>query len=123
DERAQCLERRRGAGLEGVRFGAGMTIDRGGAVLRTPDEVRLEPDDRVAATHRAALDRFEQEAHRLAAAELEECGDRRLQVGDERRPHHLRNAARVMRGEGVLRRLDLHDYCSVVPPTTWLSAD
>lgn len=68
-------------------------------------------------------DIFEQETHGLAAAEFQKGGHRRFQIGDERRPDHLRFAARIPRGKGVLRRLDLHDYCSVCPPTTWFNAD
>ena len=34
------------------------------APLRAPDQVGIEPDHRIAAAHRAALDRLEQEAHR-----------------------------------------------------------
>ena len=123
DQRAQRIERRRAARLERLGVSARAAIDRGLAVMRAPDEVRLEADDRIAAAHRAALDRLEQEAHGFATAELQEGGDRRLEIGDERRPNDLRFAARVPRGKGVLGRLDLHDYCSVEPPTTWFNAD
>ena len=64
------------------------------APLRAPDQVGIEADDRIAAAHRAALDRLEQEAHRPAAGELQERRDRRFEIGDQRGPHHLRLAAR-----------------------------
>ena len=52
---------------------------------------------------------------RLAAAKLEEGRDRRLEVGNQRGPHHLRLAPPIAFGEGGFRRLDLHGtfYCCV----------
>ena len=55
-----------------------------------PDQVGLEADRRVAPAHRAALDRFEQEAVGPAFGELEHRRDRRLEIGDQRGPDHLR---------------------------------
>ena len=63
DQRAQRVERRLGAGREAVRLGARRAVDLGARAVRAPDQVGLEPDDRIAAAHRAAFDRFEQEAH------------------------------------------------------------
>ena len=99
DQRAQRLERRLGAGREGVGLGARAAVDLGLRAVGAPDQIRLEPDDRIAAAHRAAFHRLQQKAHRLAAAELEEGRDRRLQVGDQRGPHHLR----LRRGRSVRR--------------------
>ena len=73
-----------------------------------PDQVGLEADDRIAAAHGAAFDRFEQEAHRPAVGDLQEGRDRRLEVGDQRGPDHLRLAARVAFRELCCLRLDLH---------------
>ena len=97
-----------GQGVKASGFAARVAVDLGAAAVGAPDQIRLDADDRMAAAHRAAFHQLEQEAHRLAAAELEERRDRRLQVGDQRRPHHLRFAAGVTFGEDALRRLDLH---------------
>ena len=72
-----------GTATKASRPVARVAIDLGAAVAQAPDQVGIEPDDRVASAHRAALDGFEQEAHRPAGGELEEGGDRRLEVGDE----------------------------------------
>ena len=90
-----------------------------------PDQIGIEPDDRIAPAHRAALDRFEQEAHRPAARDLEEGRDRRLEVGDQRGPHDLRLAARIALGEGVLAAGSIcmeGQFVVPPPPTTWFSA-
>jgi len=75
---------------------------------RAPDEVRLEPDDRVAPAHFAAFDRFEQKAHRPAAGDFQKGRDRRFKISDQGRPHDLRLAGRIARGKRRSRRLDLH---------------
>ena len=106
--RSAC-ERRLGAGRERVGLCARAAVDLGAGAVGAPDQVGLDADDRIAAAHGAAFHRLEQEAHRPAAAELQKGRDRRLQVGDQRRPHDLRLAAGVAFGEGALRRLDLHD--------------
>ena len=68
--------------LAGMR----LAVDLGLAVAAAPDEVGVEPDHRVAAAHRAALDRFEQEGRAVRSlAQLQEGCDRRLEVADERR--------------------------------------
>ena len=82
------------AGREAVGVAARGAVDLGAAAVRAPDQVGIEPDDRIAAAHRAAFDRFEQEAHRPAAGDLQERRDRRFEVGDQRGPDHLRLAAR-----------------------------
>ena len=112
DQRAQCLERRLGAGHEGIRLRARAPVDLGARAIGAPDQVGLDADDGMAAAHCAAFHRLQQEAHRLAAAELEKGRDRRLQVGDQRGPHHLRLAAAVAFGECGFRRLDLHGISS-----------
>ena len=48
------------------------------------------------------------------AGDLEEGGDRRFQVGNQRRPYDLRFAGRVARGKRLGRRLDLHQFVSGV---------
>ena len=73
-----------------------------------PDHVRLEADDRVAAAHRAALDRFQQEGVGPPVGQLEIGRDRRLEVGDQLGPDELRLAGVVGRGEGVEVGRDRH---------------
>src|SRR5260221_16710 len=98
-----------GVGLEEGQTVSGPTFTLGGAGGdRAPDHVGIEADDGVAPTHRAALDRFEQEAHRPLAANLEEGRHRRFEVRDQRRPHDLGLAPRVALGECRCLRLDLH---------------
>ena len=105
DQRAQGRKRRLVAGREGAPRRA---VDLGAPADGAPDQVGLEPDDRIAPAHRAAFDRFQQKAHRPAAGDLEEGRHRRFEVGDQRGPHHLRLAARIAFGERGGRRLDLH---------------
>src|SRR5262249_3427554 len=90
---------------------------------QAPHKVGLEPDDGIAAAHGAALDRLEQEAHGRAG-DLEEGRNRRLQVGHQGGPDHLRHAAPVTLGEGVRRRFDVHrDWLyGSPPPITWRRA-
>jgi hypothetical protein len=98
-------------------------IDLGARAVGAPDQVRVEPDHRIASAGRAALDRLEQEAVRPSAGHFQECRDRRFQIGDQRGPHHLRLAARIARRECVFRRLDLHQFWSALPPATaWRNA-
>ena len=73
-----------------------------------PDEVGLEADDGIAPARGAALDRLQQEAHRLVGGELQVGGDGRLEVGDEARPHDLRRARVIALGEGGERRHRFH---------------
>ena len=108
NERAQRLQRWLVAGRERA-VAARRAIDLGAALDRAPDEVRLEPDDRIAPTRRAAFDRFQQKAHGTAAGNLEERRDRRLKIGNQGGPDHLRLAARITLGEGRRLRLDLHE--------------
>ncbi len=82
-----------------------------GLGLRTfgaEDEVGIESEHRIAAAHRAALDRFKQEGVPPVSGKLQEGGDRRLQVGDEACEHELRRAFRVARLEAPKGRLYLH---------------
>src|SRR5204863_184393 len=74
----------------------------------TPDEVRLQRDDRIAAAPGAALDALEQEGVRPPVADLQEGGDRRLQVVDQPRPDKLGRASLVCPLEGRILRLDAH---------------
>src|SRR5262249_15312742 len=107
-ERTQRLERRLVAGREGA-VAARRAVDLGTALDRAPDEIGLEPDDRVATAHRAAFDGFQQEAHGTAAGDLEERRDRRLKVGNQGGPDHLRLAPCITLGKGRCLRLDLHE--------------
>ncbi len=119
-QRAQSLQWRLGASDECIGVGAGRAIDLGLRAVRAPDQIRLDPDDRIAATHGTALHRLEQEAHCFAAAKLQKGGDGRLKIGHQRGPHHLRLSAAVVVGEDAFRRLNLHEigYCCDPPPTT-----
>ena len=83
-------ERVVGDGFEGGDVEAGAPVDLGLALAAAPDQVRLETDERVAAADRPALDRFQQEAVGAAVGQLEHRRNRRLQVGDQRRPDDLR---------------------------------
>jgi hypothetical protein len=84
-------------------------IDVGAITVGAPDQIGIESDDRVTAAGCAAFDGFQQKAVGFAFAELEKRRDRRFEVGDERRPNHLRLPARILLGERGLRRLDMHD--------------
>ena len=56
-----------GASLQGAKpsgWSARPAVDLGRPAAVRQIEVGLEPDDRIASAHRAALDRFQQEAHR-----------------------------------------------------------
>jgi hypothetical protein len=106
--------------LECVGFGASRAIDLGFRAVRAPDQIRLDPDDRIAAAYGTAFHRLEQEAHCFAAAKLQKGGDRRLKIGHQCGPHHLRLSAPVVVGESAFRRLNLHEigYCCEPPPMT-----
>ena len=56
---AQRVERRRLAGRKRFGIAARVAVDLGAAIVGAPDNVRIEPDHRIAAAHRAALDRLE----------------------------------------------------------------
>ena len=94
EQGAQRGERRLRLGLEGVGLGDRRAVDLGLVADGAPDEIGLEADDGVAPAHGAALHRFQQEAHRPPGAQLQLGGDRRLEVGDEARPHDLRRRRR-----------------------------
>ena len=120
-----------GASLQGVKPSRAVTrraIDLGPSGDGAPDQIGIEPDDRVAPAHRAAFDRFQQKAHRPPVGDLEEGRHRRFEVGDQRGPDHLGLAPRVALGERRCLRLDLHgliqlDVAGTAPPLiTWFSA-
>ena len=66
-----------------------LAVDLGPVAEGAPDDVGSDADDRVAPAHGAALHRFQQAADGLPVAQLQGRRDRRLEVGDEPRPHHL----------------------------------
>src|SRR6185437_1032484 len=111
DQRAQRVQRPALDRLEGMRIDAGVAIDLGLVPGAAPDHVRLEADDRVAAAHRAALYRFQQEGVGPAVGQLEIGGDRRFEVGDQFGPDELRLAPVIGTGEGVELGRDGHVYC------------
>src|SRR5215217_8306041 len=87
-----------------------LAVDLGDAVAAAPDEVGVEADHRVAAAHRAALDRFEEERRAFVAlAQLQEGRDRRLEVADEGCPDDAGLAGPIARGEGLEARLGEHE--------------
>ena len=92
--------RREGVGIASAR----VRLISARSPLTRKIDVGLEPDDRIASAHFAAFDRFEQKAHRRAcrrgrAGDLQKGGNRRFQIGDQRRPDHLRLAGRIALGE------------------------
>jgi hypothetical protein len=103
EQRAQCVERLAGAGDERVGIDERAAIDLGACAGRTPDDVGVEADHRIAAALRAAFDRLEQE-HIAGPAdgELEIGRDRRLEIGDQGRHDHARAPGAVAAGEIVV---------------------
>ena len=63
--------------------------------------LRGQADDRIAATHGPALDRFQQKGIGTTVGELEIGRYRRIEVGDQRCRDDLWPAGIVTRGEGV----------------------
>ena len=108
DEGAQRRQRRLAAGLERLAVLARGAVDLGRVGACAPHHVGIEPDDRVAPAHRAALDGFEEKAQRLVGAGLEKGRDRGFEVGDQRGPHDLGGAACIGCRECAGGRLDLH---------------
>ena len=110
-QRAQALQRLGGLGHEHIAA-EGIAIDFSHAVPAAPDQVRLQPDDGIAAAGLAALDAFQQEGIVLAIAELQEGRNRRLHVGDQPRINKLR-AARLIPGSEICEGSH-----QLPPPTT-----
>ncbi len=114
EQGAQALESR--ARIVEEALAQSRAAERGLAVMAAPDQVRLQPDHRIAAAHGAALDRFEQEGRAgRGMAQLQEGGDRRLAIADQHLPQQLRGAGLVSLRE-VLELLErLHrQFCA--PP-------
>ena len=88
-ECAQRLQGRELLDLEGLAVRQRLAVDLGPVAEGAPDDVRSDADDGVASAHGAALHRFQETAHGLPIAQLQGGGDRRLEVGDEPRPHDL----------------------------------
>ncbi len=101
DQRAQGNERRLGTGREKLRVGQRVAGDLGTTGAGAEHDVGVEPDHRVAAAYRAALDRFEQEAAPGAARRQLQVGrHRRFEIGDQGRGNKLRLARGVPWREG-----------------------
>ncbi len=79
------------------------------------DQVRVQADHRIAAAYRAALHRFQQEGIGAARRQLQIGRHRRLQVGDETRPHDLGATGLIGCAEFFKRWLDLHYRVCVCP--------
>ncbi len=108
DEGTQGIERGLFLGGEGIRIGTGVAVDLRLVAAAAPDHVGLQADDRIAAAHRTALDRFQQEGIGAAVGQLQHGRDRRLEIGDALGPDQLRPAAGVARGEILENRLGAH---------------
>jgi len=78
-----------------VRRIARAAVDLGAAVAAAPDEIGLEADDGIAAARLSALHAFQQERIVASLAELQEDGDRRLEIGDQARVDSLPAAGLV----------------------------
>ena len=92
DQRAQRLQRILFGRDEGVAIGRPLAVDLALGALGAIDEVGGQADQAVAATHRAALDRFQQEVAAVRLEQLERSGDRRVCVGNLPPPHQTRTA-------------------------------
>ena len=101
---AQRFQRRQLVDLEGGQIGLRTPVDLGLAAEGAPDDIRGDADDRVASAHGAALHRFQQAADGLPVAQLQRRRHRRLEVGDQPRPHHLGRALAIALAEGGTRR-------------------
>src|SRR5680860_1455041 len=90
------------------RVGQRLAVDLGPRPFDAPDEVGLEADHRVAAAHRAAFHRLQQEAVGRIAGKLQHDRHRRLEVGHELGRDHLGVAPAIGLSEVVERRQDDH---------------
>ena len=75
---------------------------------RAEEKIRIEADHRVAAAHRPAFHRFQQEGISPAAGELQERRDWGFEVGYEPGEDELWLAAPIARLEALKGRLYLH---------------
>src|SRR5262249_4523627 len=108
DECGERRQRRLTAWEESVGPETRPAIDLSPPGHGAPNEIGIEPDDRIAPAHRAALDRFQQKAQRTGTRNLEESRYRRFEVGHQRGPDDLGLAARIAFGNRRPLRLDLH---------------
>ncbi len=83
-------------------------VDFGPVAVGAPEDIGIEPDDRIASADRTALDRFEQEGVGLAGGELEHRRDRRFKVCNQACENKLSFAGVIARGKLGRRRFDLH---------------
>ncbi len=108
DQRAECRKRRIVLRLEGIRFRTRGAIDVGLVAIDAENEIGIEPDDRVAAAHRAAFNGLKQEGWMPLAREFQIRRDRCLEIGNQRRPNKLGLAFGIARAECAFVRQDLH---------------
>ncbi len=99
DQGAQRGERAAGDGLERCRVRARLAVHLGAVAEAAPDQVGLEADEGIAPARGAAFDRFEEEAVGPPIRQLEHGRDRRLEIGDQRRPYQHRPAVGVALSE------------------------
>ena len=100
DQRAQTVQCRPCVRQEGMRCGQRLTIDGRLPVHAFPNQVRRHPDDRIAAALGPALDAFQQEGIRLAVCQLQEGGNRGIQVRHALAPHQGATPVLVSGAEG-----------------------
>jgi hypothetical protein len=70
DQLTQGHERGVGTRNKSVWISAWRAVDFGTPADRAPDQIRLKPDDRVAATHGASFDRLQEKAMGPAAGDF-----------------------------------------------------
>ena len=112
---AQAVEGAAGLGREAACCDIVAFRHLGPIAPATPDQVRVECDDRVARTERTALDALEQERVGAPVADFQIGRDRRLQVVDQAGPDELGTASPVRLLEGRIRRLDGHFASGALP--------
>ncbi len=108
DQGAQRGERAVGAGLEAAQIMARLAIDLDPVAKAAPDQIGLHADRRVAAAHRPAFDRFQEEAVGPAFGQLQHRGDRGLEIRDQGGPDHLRSPGGISLGEARELGAGLH---------------
>src|SRR6185312_7704290 len=79
-----------------------------------PDHVGLQADQRIAPARASAFDRFQQERIGPPIRQLQQRGDRRLEVRDQPGPDDLGLAGFIRGGKAVELRLDIHWSAAII---------
>ena len=95
-----------GEGAKAFGSDCGRTVDLGLGAVGAPDQIGLAADDGIAAARGAPLHQLQKKAVRPLMRELQHGRDRRLQIGNQPRPGHLRHALVVTAREAGKVRLD-----------------